>query len=91
MPNLLDIDDPDIPLHKRDEYLRIIGAIPPERKIRAVCELSDLQRDVLAAGVRSLHPEISERDVTAKLAWLWLPDDLWKKVYGSGRCETKEE
>jgi hypothetical protein len=54
-------------------------------------ELNDLQRDVLAAGVRALYPGISEREIAAKLTWLWFPDDLWEKVYGSRRRETSEE
>jgi len=91
MPYLLDIDDPDIPQHKRGEYYRILRAIPPGRKLRAVMELNDLQRDVLAAGVRALYPGISEREIAAKLTWLWFPDDLWEKVYGSRRRETSEE
>jgi hypothetical protein len=89
MPYLLDWDDPDIPQHKRAEYHRILRAIPSGRKMEAACELMSVQRDVLAAGVRALFPGISGRDITAKLAWLWLPDALWKKVYG--KCESKAD
>lgn len=82
MSVLLEIDNPDVAPHKRDEYLSILRAIPPGRAIEAVCELNDLQRNLLAAGVRELYPGMSDREVAAKIAWLWLPDDLWEKAYG---------
>ena len=91
MPYLFDMDDPDIPQDKRGEYYRIIRAIPTDRKLRAVCEMNALQRDVLAAGVRVLYPGISEREITAKLSWLWLPDELWEKVYGRRQREADKE
>lgn len=82
MGQLLEIDNRDIAPHKREEYMRILQAIPPGKTIEAVCQLSDLERQLMLAGMRELYPELSHREFVAKIAWLWLPDDLWKKVYG---------
>ena len=89
MPYLLDWDDPDIPQHKRAEYHRILRAVPRGRNLEAACELGALQKSVLAAGVRALYPGITQREIAAKLAWLWFPDALWEKVYG--KCESKAD
>jgi hypothetical protein len=92
MAVLLEVDDPDVAPHKREEYLSILGAIPPGRRIQAVCELHEIGKNLLAAGIQELYPGISDREVTAKIAWLWFPDDLWEKAYGpDSRYMTKEQ
>ena len=91
MVYLLEWNDPDIPENLRDEYHEILRAVPSGRKIEAACQLTDLRNDVLRAGIRAMHPEFSERQVTAKLSRLWLPENLWEKVYGPNSKYMREE
>lgn len=91
VPNLFDWDDPHIAEHKRDEYHKILRAIPPGRKLEAAFEMNGIERNLIAAGIRALYPEASDRQVTEKLAWLFLPDELWEKAYGPGSAWANKE
>jgi len=91
MGRLLELDDSQILPDRRDEYFRIIRAIPIEQTWNALGELADMERQLLMAGIRALYPELSHRQVVAKMASLWFTDDMWEKAYGPGSPYMKKE
>ncbi len=66
----------------REKYLEIVRSIPPGKRARIAMEWSDAVREMMAAGIRSQHPGISEEDVRKEVIKRILPPDLVKKVYG---------
>lgn len=52
-----------------------------DEKWRQVDELNRSARELLAAGVRSRHPEYDEAQVHQAMIRLWLGDELYRCVY----------
>ena len=71
-----------MPENVRQEYLKIIRRIPSSKRMEAAAELSDMVRDMMAAGIRAANPGISDEDVFKEIVKRTLPADLVKAAYG---------
>jgi hypothetical protein len=54
---------------------RILQAMSGERRLRIACDMTDFLRDLAKAGIRSQHPDWTERQVILEL----LRRALWPK------------
>jgi len=61
--------------------LAIWRRMSPERRLEIAFEMTETLRSIVAAGVRSRHPEYSEQQVKLAMIRLWLGDELFRKVY----------
>jgi hypothetical protein len=61
--------------------LEIIRRLSPERRMEMALEMSNFLRDVVAAGVRSRHPDYNEKQVGLAVGRLMLGDELFRKVH----------
>jgi hypothetical protein len=61
--------------------LEIYRRMPPGQRLRLVLALSDSLRAVVAAGVRTRHPEFNAQEVKLSVARLTLGEELFRKVY----------
>lgn len=48
------------------EYLRILRAMTPEQRLLKACELGDMGKELLRAGLRRRFPEASEAELHQK-------------------------
>jgi hypothetical protein len=62
-------------------HLNIYRQMAPSRRLELALQMSDSLRRVVAAGVRSRHPEYSEEQVRLAVARLWLGEDAFRKAY----------
>ena len=62
-----------MPADVRQEYLKIIRRIPPSKRMEAAAQLSDMVRDMMAAGIRATNPGISDEDVFKEIVKRTLP------------------
>ncbi len=53
----------------------------PEWRLRAAFEMSDEARELVRDGIRSRHPDYSERDVEAALRLLFLGERLYRETW----------
>jgi hypothetical protein len=61
--------------------LEIFRRMGPERRLRAALDLTQTSRRLLAAGVRSRHPDYTENQVKLATIKLTLGADLFASVY----------
>jgi methionine aminopeptidase len=64
------------------KYIEILRAIPIGRRFEITIELCNTVQELMAAGIRDMHPGISEEDVRKEIIRRTVPEDLRKKVYG---------
>ncbi len=55
-----------------EEYLRILRAMTPEQKLRAMQALYDTARQLKAAGLRSQHPDWTEEQIACAVREVFL-------------------
>jgi hypothetical protein len=68
----------------REAYLvqlAILRRLSPDRRLEIACRMTDALREIVAAGVRSRHPEYTEQQVKMGMIRLWLGEELFRKVY----------
>jgi hypothetical protein len=65
--------------------LEIFRRMGPERRLRAALDLTRTSRRLLAAGVRSRHPDYTENQVKLATIKLTLGADLFTSVYPQAR------
>jgi hypothetical protein len=53
----------------------------PFQRFEQACRLTDSVRSLCEAGVRSLHPEFSDREVQLEVVRLTIGDALFRKVF----------
>jgi len=68
---------PEAALVQREIFRRM----SPSRRLELACQMSDFLRDVVAAGVRSRHPEYDEYKVKLAVVRLTVGDELFQKAY----------
>jgi hypothetical protein len=59
----------------------VFRRMPASRRLELVCEMSNALRRLVAEGVRSRHPEYSEKQVKLAVSRLTLGEELFRKVY----------
>src|SRR5262249_8370023 len=67
-------------------------SMPAQKRLRMVFELSDSLRSIVAAGVRSRHPEFTAEQVKLEVIRLTLGEELFRKVYSrqeTARCPKR--
>ncbi len=62
-------------------YRSVIAAMTPARRVEMAFELSEWGRELARAGIRSRHPDYTERQVSLALFRLLYGDDLFHQVY----------
>jgi hypothetical protein len=77
--------DPFLPSDTSLEAIRIQHTIyrrmPPEKRLRLACQMSDSIRAVAADGVRARHPDYTERQVQLAVIRMTLGEELFRRVY----------
>jgi hypothetical protein len=67
------------------EAIRVQFAIdrrmPPEQRLRLMCQMAYSARAVAADGVRARHPHYTERQVPLAVIRLRLGEELFRRVY----------
>jgi hypothetical protein len=61
--------------------LSILRRLSAGRRLKMACRMTDSLRNVVASGVRSRHPEYTERQVKLATIRLTLGDELFREVY----------
>jgi hypothetical protein len=72
----------DTPPEVLAEHARLVAALSPEQRWQRVRDLNAAANTMALAGLRSRHPEASERELLLRLAVLRLGADLVEVVYG---------
>ena len=54
------------PHPNRERYLSILRRMTPQQKLERVFELNRLGRELVSAGIRKQHPDLSEEEVNRK-------------------------
>ena len=77
--------DPFLPADTSLEAIRVQHAIyrrmSPEQRLRLMCQMADSARAIAADGVRSRHPNYTERHIQLAVIRLRLGDELFRRVY----------
>ena len=63
-------------------YLRLLRESPPWRKAAMVDSLTRACHELGAAGVRMRHPGAAEREITMRVAALWLDRETMVRAFG---------
>ena len=53
--------------HIWSEYVAVLDRMDGPARLRAAAELSDAVREVRLAGIRARHPELTRREIVARL------------------------
>jgi len=62
-------------------HVEIYRRMTPSRRLELALQMSDALRRVVAAGVRSRHPEYGEYQERLAVTRLYLGDDLFDSTY----------
>jgi hypothetical protein len=62
-------------------YLKLLRETPVWRKAEMVDSLTRACQELAAAGIRMRHPNASEREISLRLAALWLDRELMIRVF----------
>lgn len=65
--------------------LEVYRRMSPDQRLRVGLELTELSRELLAAGIRRRHPEYDDSDVRLAFLRLWLGRDLFRQAYSDQR------
>jgi len=60
--------------------VEIFHRMPPGRRLELACRMSNALREVVAAGVRSRHPEYNEEQVRLAVLRLTVGEELFRKA-----------
>ncbi|MBI3412399.1 MAG: hypothetical protein HY040_29105 [Planctomycetes bacterium] len=71
----------DTTLEAAQVQWEIFRRMPPAKRMALACSMSDSIREVVAAGVRSRHPDYSDVQVKRAVIKLSLGDALYRQVY----------
>jgi hypothetical protein len=66
----------------------VFRRMPPSKRLELALQMSDCLRELVAAGVRSRHPEFSEDEVRLAVLRLTLGDELFQKVKPGTQIEV---
>ncbi len=76
--------DPFLPADTSLEAIRVQHAVyrrmPPEQRLRLMCQMADSARAVAAEGVRARHPDYTVRQVELAVIRLRLGEELFRRV-----------
>jgi hypothetical protein len=59
----------------------IFRRMSPSRRLELACQMSDFVRGIVAAGVRSRHPDYDDNQVKLAVIRLTIGDELFHKAY----------
>jgi hypothetical protein len=59
----------------------IFRRMSPSQRLHQACEMSDSLQQIVAAGVRSRHPDYDDNQVRLAVIRLTLGDELFHKAY----------
>jgi hypothetical protein len=62
-------------------YLKLLREAPAWRKAAMVDSLTRACRELAVAGIRMIHPNISEKEIHIRVAALWLDRDLMMRMF----------
>jgi len=65
----------------REVQLEAVRRMPPEERLQRGLELTELVRELLAAGVRARHPEYSPEEVRLTVIRIVLGEELFRAAY----------
>lgn len=71
-----DMMPPDV----KEKYVSLLRSRTPEQSVRKMCELSDMVTQMLIAGIKHNNPELTDKQVRGRLAYLKFPKELADKV-----------
>jgi hypothetical protein len=60
---------------------QVYRSMAPEKRLEMACRMSDEARSLSAAGVRSRHPEYTERQVQLAVIRMCLGEELFRLAY----------
>jgi hypothetical protein len=64
--------------------VRILRAMPPDRRLQQAFALTEAAREFAKAGLRSRYPDASPEELHRRFADLVLGRELARRVYGPG-------
>jgi hypothetical protein len=70
----------DTTLEAHKKQVEILQKLSPERKALMAMELTDNVRRIAVSGIRSRHPEFSEKQVMRELLRLIVGNELFEKI-----------
>jgi hypothetical protein len=73
---------PDTDPEAERVQLEIYRRMPPWKKMQLVLEANDASRAFVLAGIRSRHPDASEKEIRRRFLGTWLGEELATEVYG---------
>jgi hypothetical protein len=71
-----------MPPKVREKYREAARRLSPEQRLRRSFELTSFATEMMAAGLRKRHPEMTEDEIRWEIIARRLPADLRKKAYG---------
>jgi len=83
----MDLFGRDTSPEARAVLIRLLREMPPKRKLRQACALTDLVRELARSGLRTRHPNAPPEELRWRFAALTLGAELARKVYGPGPSE----
>ena len=75
-------ESPDTTARAKEVQRDILRGMSVEKKITIMSDMCDMQRDLMAAGVRQRHPKYTDDMVRLAVIRLLLGPELFEKVYG---------
>jgi hypothetical protein len=70
----------DTTLDAHKKQVEILRKLSPQRKALMAIELTDNIREIAVEGIRSRHPEFSEKQVMRELLRMIVGDELFQKI-----------
>jgi hypothetical protein len=84
----LSVTSPDTTPGAMRVQAHIFANIPPNKRLELALAMSDSLRQVVAAVVRSRHPEYSSEQIKLAVIRLTLGDELFRKAYPGVEIDT---
>jgi hypothetical protein len=64
-------------------YYELLRAMPPERRLEAAMRLSRGVRKLAIAGIREMHPEVSDEELRVRLTVRLYGREAAKRLFGT--------
>jgi hypothetical protein len=61
--------------------VNILRKMEPEQRLKLVFQLFETEKKLLIEGIRSRHPEYTEKEIKLALKRIFLGDELFEIVY----------
>lgn len=61
--------------------IEILKKMNPERRLEIALQLFETEKNLLMEGIKTRHPEYTEKEVKLALIRIFLGDKLFSKVY----------